>query len=553
MGKILVLYDSLTDCTKQMAFLVQEGAQSIPSNEVRVLSVDEAKADDVLWADGLAVGTPTNLGGISWKMKRWWDEEFAPNYWDKVDGKLCCVFSAQGGHGGGAELACQAMATVLLNFGFLFFGVTDYVSKINTLHYGACVAKQPRNQSDKDICRRLGLRLSEWVSFFVDNMYYLHPLLTTKSCTSLAHAKDASEVKPKTDIYPKNVHLIVIVHVPEENQNQWLEMAREITEHTRKENGCMHYNYVRCRESKTRFAIIEKWATYEDLQTHMETPHFKDLVPRMGAISENLSLDICDPAIDIDKKHFQLTAKPEPKKKVLIYTKALDYVHSSTPAAASFLYMYCLQQNWDVTVSDDNELLEKSSNSEWDLIILVNNSGEIFDPKSQILTDHIAAGKGVLGVHAALACFLNGKDAVGATLMEATCPIIEDTFGAHFKNHPVPQTATVTVNQEMAKEISGLKGLPASFSHHDEFFNFSKNPCDNENIKPLLFVDESTYEGGLMGEKHPVVWYQRKGENKAPIFYCALGHFSHFYNQCGPSHVQTILKAGIQFTSEKQI
>ena len=548
MGKILILYDSLTDCTKQMAFLVEEGAKSIPSHEVRTLSVDEAKADDVLWADGLAVGTPTNLGGISWKMKRWWDEVFAPDYWDKVDGKLCCVFSSQGGHGGGAELACQAMGTVLMNFGFLLFGVTDYVSKINTLHYGACVAKKPRNPEDKDVCRRLGLRLSEWVAFFVDNTYYLHPLLTTKSKTSLAHA-DPEEATSKIEIYPKNVHLIVIVHVPEENQSQWIEMAKEITEHTRREKGCMHYHYTRCRESTTRFAIIEKWATYEDLQIHMETPHFKDLVPRMGKISENLSLDICDPALDIDKHHFQLAAKAEPKKKVLIFTRALDYIHSSTPAAASFLYMYCLQQDWDVTVSDDNELLEKSSNSEWDVIILLNNSGAIFDPKLQILTDHIAAGKGVLGVHAALACFLNGEDAEGLTLMEATCPVIEDTFGAHFKNHPVPQTGTVTVDRKAANEIKGLEGLPNSFPHHDEFFNFSKNPCDNENIKPVLYVDESTYEGGLMGEKHPVVWYQRLGEKNAPIFYCALGHFTHFYNQKGPFHVQTILKAGIQFVS----
>ena len=89
-----------------------------------------------------------------------------------------------------------------------------------------------------------------------------------------------------------------------------------------------------------------------------------------------------------------------------------------------------------------------------------------------------------------------------------------------------------------------------SFEHHDEFFNFSKNPCDDKNIRPLLYVDESTYEGGLMGEKHPVVWYQRKGEKKAPIFYCALGHFTHFYNQQGPKHIQTILKAGFQFVAK---
>jgi NAD(P)H dehydrogenase (quinone) len=32
------------------------------------------------------------------------------------------------------ELACQSVLTVLMNFGFLVFGVTDYVSRDMTLH-----------------------------------------------------------------------------------------------------------------------------------------------------------------------------------------------------------------------------------------------------------------------------------------------------------------------------------------------------------------------------------------------------------------------------------
>jgi NAD(P)H dehydrogenase (quinone) len=38
---------------------------------------------------------------------------------------------------GGTELACQSLLTVLINFGFLVFGVTDYASKLTTAHYGA--------------------------------------------------------------------------------------------------------------------------------------------------------------------------------------------------------------------------------------------------------------------------------------------------------------------------------------------------------------------------------------------------------------------------------
>ena len=46
----------------QMARLVAEGATSVPGTEVRVRSVEEATAEDVLWCEGIAVGSPTNMG-----------------------------------------------------------------------------------------------------------------------------------------------------------------------------------------------------------------------------------------------------------------------------------------------------------------------------------------------------------------------------------------------------------------------------------------------------------------------------------------------------------
>ena len=128
MGKVLVLYDSASGNTAKMAGLVAEGAAGIPGIEVRLRKVEEATADDVLWCDGLALGSPTNMGLLSWKMKRFWDETMAP-HWMKVDGKIACAFSSSGGWGGGTELACQSLLTVLMNFGFLVFGVTDYAEQ----------------------------------------------------------------------------------------------------------------------------------------------------------------------------------------------------------------------------------------------------------------------------------------------------------------------------------------------------------------------------------------------------------------------------------------
>lgn len=174
-NKILVLYDSASGNTAKMAELVAEGAGAIEAMEIRVRSIENATAEDVIWCDGLAVGSPTNMGLLSWKMKRFWDETMA-DQWMKVDGKIACVFSSSGGWGGGSEIACQSMLTVLINFGFLVFGVTDYVSKLTTLHYGAITAREPRADEAKEACRKLGKRLAEWVAVYAGGRKDQHPL-----------------------------------------------------------------------------------------------------------------------------------------------------------------------------------------------------------------------------------------------------------------------------------------------------------------------------------------------------------------------------------------
>uniref|UniRef100_A0A7S2XEJ5 ThuA-like domain-containing protein n=1 Tax=Lotharella oceanica TaxID=641309 RepID=A0A7S2XEJ5_9EUKA len=349
------------------------------------------------------------------------------------------------------------MAVVLQNFGFLSFGVTDYVSKIHTLHYGAVVAKQPRLDTDKKACHRLGLRLAEWISVFVDNKKHLHPLLTTKK-------KDQMEKKE----------------------------AKE----------------------KAKDPATEAEATESD------------------------------PSSKTSKKE-EVVERGE-KKKVLVFTKATDYVHTSLPAAASWLARELEALGYEAVVTDDGRLLESDGPSQIDFaaIVMVNNSGELFDLKKETLSKHIEQGRGVMGVHATLASFLDGEDAVGATKLKATTSIIQETFGAHFLNHPPPQEATVVVDEEQAKAL-GLEKLPLRFQHVDEFFNYNRNPID-AGVSVVASVDESTYKGGLMGKSHPVVWHHTLGPRKAKVFYCALGHFSHFYNGLGSPHVGTLLKAGLR-------
>ena len=174
MGKVLIQYHSKTGHTQQMAELVSRGVASVKGIEMRLKTVQESTIKDILWADGIALGAPCHLASVPWEVKKFWDE-MVSEVWGKIDGKIGCAFSSSGGLGGGHELTCMELLTIMMNFGMMVFGITDYVAPLRTLHYGAAIPGEPRTQAEKDICFRLGQRLAEWVSFYVDGVEENHP------------------------------------------------------------------------------------------------------------------------------------------------------------------------------------------------------------------------------------------------------------------------------------------------------------------------------------------------------------------------------------------
>ena len=129
---------------------------------MRLKQIDDATAADLHWCDGIALGSPTNLGAISWKMKKYWDD-FSPELWGKIDGKIGCVFTSSGSYGGGNEMACLNMLSILINYGFLVFGVTDHTGRQFSPHYGAVCAGYPDKPEEKAACELLGQRLAQYV------------------------------------------------------------------------------------------------------------------------------------------------------------------------------------------------------------------------------------------------------------------------------------------------------------------------------------------------------------------------------------------------------
>lgn len=91
-----------------MAEAVLAGARSESIDNVEVRSKDalQATADDLLWADGLILGTPENFGYMSGALKYFLDRVYYPCL-DKIDGLPYALFVRAGNDGSGAITSLQ--------------------------------------------------------------------------------------------------------------------------------------------------------------------------------------------------------------------------------------------------------------------------------------------------------------------------------------------------------------------------------------------------------------------------------------------------------------
>jgi multimeric flavodoxin WrbA len=109
MPKILIIYHSQTGHTEQMAQAVADGAQAIEETTVILKRAGEATLEDLLAADGLAVGTPENFGYMSGMVKDFFDRTFYGAQ-DKVFRKPYVVFISAGNDGTGTLRAIERIA-----------------------------------------------------------------------------------------------------------------------------------------------------------------------------------------------------------------------------------------------------------------------------------------------------------------------------------------------------------------------------------------------------------------------------------------------------------
>ena len=139
MTTILVVYASDYGSTEKMAQAVAAGARAIEDIDVVCKKAGEATLEDLLKADGLAVGTPENFGYMSGMVKDFFDRTYYPAQ-DKVFRKPYVIFISAGNDGTGALKAVERIA-----LGYKFKPV-----------YNPVISRGPLTMDILDQCRELG-------------------------------------------------------------------------------------------------------------------------------------------------------------------------------------------------------------------------------------------------------------------------------------------------------------------------------------------------------------------------------------------------------------
>lgn len=202
------------------------------------------------------------------------------------------------------------------------------------------------------------------------------------------------------------------------------------------------------------------------------------------------------------------TALPDTAR-VLVYTNANGYVHASIPDGVAALTELGTSYGFTVEATDDSLAFTPERLATYAAVVFLSTSGDVLGPAQEAAFEaYIEGGGGYVGVHA-------------ASDTEYEWSGYGQIVGAYFDNHPAIQEASLDV---VDADHPATRDLPARWTRTDEWYSFRAAPTG---VDVLLRLDESTYEGGTMGDDHPIAWTHAVGDGRA--VYTALGHTAESY------------------------
>ncbi|MGV3505334.1 MAG: ThuA domain-containing protein [Adhaeribacter sp.] len=205
----------------------------------------------------------------------------------------------------------------------------------------------------------------------------------------------------------------------------------------------------------------------------------------------------------------QSAARQAPAR-ILVFSKTAGFKHASIPAGLAALQKLGQENGFRVDTTKNAAYFTQDSLQHYQAVVFLSTTMNVLNDRQQVAFErYIQAGGGFAGIHA-------------AADTEYDWPWYNKLVGAQFLSHPHNQTATIRVSD---KSHPATAALPDQWSRLDEWYNYKSI---YPNIKVLATLDESTYEGGQNGAKHPIIWYHDFDGGRA--FYTGLGHTNESYS-----------------------
>ena len=133
--------------------------------------------------------------------------------------------------------------------------------------------------------------------------------------------------------------------------------------------------------------------------------------------------------------------------------------------------------------------------------------------QEQAFKNYINNGGNYMGIHA-------------ASDTEYDWPWYGKLVGAYFTSHPNdPNVREAKMNVVNRQHLS-TSHLNDTWERNDEWYNY-KNINPDMNV--LIYLDETSYEGGTNGDNHPIAWYYEFDGGR--VFYTGGGHTKESYDE----------------------
>lgn len=210
--------------------------------------------------------------------------------------------------------------------------------------------------------------------------------------------------------------------------------------------------------------------------------------------------------------------------RVLVFSKTAKFRHDSIPVAVETLVRVAHEQGMQADASEDAGVFEAGRLAGYRAVVFANTTGDVLDEaQQQALQDFIRGGGGFVGVHS-------------AADTEHGWPWYGELVGAWFHKHP-PGLQSTVIRPERDGRRSG-----ASWPIRDEIYNYKRNP--RPHVEVTATVDPGMYEGGTMGEDHPIAWCRAFDGGRT--WYTGLGHDASVY---ADPHFLAQLRQGLRYAT----